>query len=555
MDLLTHTLARCLVTATTLCLSIISFAGPKAPAATPIRYDQYVVKIETRSAHIFDPALSEGHGTGFIVNIDEKKDSVTVFTNRHVVDTGALSARELTVHVTADTGRPESVRARLVYTSTLHDFAVISFHLSDLSRTKKRIRNAPLPPKGHVLGQFLDKHLLFQGRTVVAFGNPLGSNNIMTSGEVSGISVTDHGSEYTPMGSVFIQTTAPINPGNSGGPLIDYETGAVVGMNTMIISGANNVGFSIPIELLTSDYEAFQKNPNIAFEKVSTIIFGIAPLSELKMTGDLHILKSGFPGYIDSHDHVLRVQDSRNPNLQTGDLVIQVNGVSIGSSFYQFKVIATHSEELALKIIRNGKIEEVKIKTPSERIARIREDLDFVMISGLIFQTSSFKEVFPSGRDIKSNVFVSMIDPHNPVVSFGNTRYPLVGSVLVGVYIDGNHYQINKLLDLKIALARNPHAKAIRVDVRETILVHDSSGNRGIALTRYGTNALNGSITYNWIPMTDVITPRNFSINSYIKQFSFEQGEPETRDWRRFVRKGQPSLGSACEEQLLAASL
>ena len=43
-----------------------------------------------------------------------------------------------------------------------------------------------------------------------------------------------------------MQTDASINPGNSGGPLFNLK-GEVVGINTAIISGANNIGFAVPI--------------------------------------------------------------------------------------------------------------------------------------------------------------------------------------------------------------------------------------------------------------------------------------------------------------------
>lgn len=83
------------------------------------------------------------------------------------------------------------------------------------------------------------------GDWVLAMGNPLGLGHTVTAGIVSAKGrVLGH----DVFGDrAFIQTDAAINQGNSGGPLFDLN-GHVVGINTMIIAGANTVGFAIPID-------------------------------------------------------------------------------------------------------------------------------------------------------------------------------------------------------------------------------------------------------------------------------------------------------------------
>lgn len=77
------------------------------------------------------------------------------------------------------------------------------------------------------------------GERVYTVGSPLGLSYSVTSGVFSGA----RGDGKTRL----LQTDAPINPGNSGGPLITAN-GQVVGINSMVMRGAQGIGFAIPIE-------------------------------------------------------------------------------------------------------------------------------------------------------------------------------------------------------------------------------------------------------------------------------------------------------------------
>ncbi len=86
---------------------------------------------------------------------------------------------------------------------------------------------------------------LAQGSPLFTIGNPSGLTYTVTSGVFSGF--REDGER------IYLQTDAPINAGNSGGPLIDPQ-GRVVGINTMVLKDAQNIGFSIPV---TAIDEAF----------------------------------------------------------------------------------------------------------------------------------------------------------------------------------------------------------------------------------------------------------------------------------------------------------
>lgn len=160
--------------------------------------------------------VERGTGSGFVISAEGQ-----VLTNAHVVN-GAD-----TVSVTLKDGR--TFQGKVLGEDPLTDVAVV------------KIEAAKLPTV--TLG---NSDQLLPGEWAIAIGNPLGLDNSVTAGIISatGRSSTDVGVPDKRIG--FIQTDAAINPGNSGGPLLN-AAGEVIGMNTAIISGAQGLGFAIPI--------------------------------------------------------------------------------------------------------------------------------------------------------------------------------------------------------------------------------------------------------------------------------------------------------------------
>ena len=132
-------------------------------------------------------------GAGFIVEGDGQ-----ILTNAHVVD-GAAS-----VTVTLDTG--VKAPARVVGLDPVLDVALLRIE------TRPALRSARLG----------DSSSIRVGEEVVAIGSPMGLEQTMTQGIVSGVNRLLPGLPDQRM----IQTDAPINPGNSGGPLVN-RCGAV----------------------------------------------------------------------------------------------------------------------------------------------------------------------------------------------------------------------------------------------------------------------------------------------------------------------------------------
>jgi serine protease Do len=86
---------------------------------------------------------------------------------------------------------------------------------------------------------------LMIGETVIAIGNPLGLENSVTVGVLSGVNRVFKNLECEYECQGLLQIDAPINPGNSGGALFNAD-GELVGINLAVVAGAQNIGFAVP---------------------------------------------------------------------------------------------------------------------------------------------------------------------------------------------------------------------------------------------------------------------------------------------------------------------
>ena len=88
-----------------------------------------------------------------------------------------------------------------------------------------------------------DSDALLVGQRVLAIGSPLGLENSVSDGIVSGFRKDTNGKDW-------IQTTAPASHGNSGGPLLVMD-GKVAGVLTWKAGEGENLNFAAPSKLIT----------------------------------------------------------------------------------------------------------------------------------------------------------------------------------------------------------------------------------------------------------------------------------------------------------------
>ena len=78
------------------------------------------------------------------------------------------------------------------------------------------------------------------GQRVYAIGSPLGFENSLSEGIISGLRNSDI------LGRNFIQITASISPGSSGGAVVNSK-GELIGISTLTFKEGQNLNFAIPI--------------------------------------------------------------------------------------------------------------------------------------------------------------------------------------------------------------------------------------------------------------------------------------------------------------------
>ncbi|MFM7055297.1 MAG: trypsin-like peptidase domain-containing protein [Planctomycetota bacterium] len=174
---------------------------------------------EDRNARFFAPKSRRINGMGTGIVVDERG---YIVTNYHVVQDVDL--------ITATLHDGSSFDASVVSYDRRQDLAIIRIE-------------APEPLVVMPLGTSSD---LMLAETVYAVGNAFGYEHTVTSGIISALH-RDVEVDETQSYENLIQTDASINPGNSGGPLLNLN-GEVIGINVAIRSGAQRIGFAIPID-------------------------------------------------------------------------------------------------------------------------------------------------------------------------------------------------------------------------------------------------------------------------------------------------------------------
>ena len=292
--------------------------------------NKYTVKIlNSIDIPFIEDARGSGKGTGILID----KERGYILSNAHV--TGKSPAKN-----EVNFKEQEVVEAEQIYIDPLLDISIL------------QIPSDTIPD--FVMEASLACQTKYkQGRTVLAFGHPEGQDFTASRGIISGIRY-----ERT-AGYEAIQTDASVNPGNSGGPLIDVETGQVIGINTYRKKKAKQLNFAIPsthickiIELLQSDQNPSPPNLNVIF-------------SSNERSGEYLLISE--------------VLDNLSP-FRTGDKIYEANGIPV-SNPSQLITAIRGLEKTKIAVKRNDK--EITLNVRLQTLPLITERRG-LMFSGVL---------------------------------------------------------------------------------------------------------------------------------------------------------------------------
>lgn len=282
-------------------------------------------------------AVKIGGGSGFLISEDGY-----ILTSRHVVED------------------PEADYMIILEPTKKYPAKILSRDpINDIAVLKIDEKNLPFL-------ELADSEQIELGQEVLAVGNALGEfHDTVSAGIVSGLSrliqATNNFTKQAERLRGLIQTDAAINPGNSGGPLVDME-GKVIGINTAMIMGAQNIGFAIPINYAKKDIEETKK-----FGKIKVPFLGIKYIILSKEISEKNKLPVNHGALVVretlGEGPVVKNSAAEKAGIKEFDIILEANGekITIENPLSEILQKCKIGEEIEMKALRDKK--EIRLKT------------------------------------------------------------------------------------------------------------------------------------------------------------------------------------------------
>lgn len=259
-----------------------------------------------------------------------------IVTNHHVIEDGQKFRVDMT------DGR--LVDATLIGSDKATDIAVLKIEASGLSQV-----------------EMVDSDTLRTGDLAFAVGYPLGLDQTLTMGVISGLGRSGMGDAVED----YIQTDAAVNSGNSGGPLLDSR-GRLIGINTSILSGDfgggnDGIAFAVPTRILLFVVEQLRANGEVTRGRIGATLASLN--AERAVEAGLGFVRGAIV------EDVQPGSPAERAGLQRGDIItrIQNRPVANAGSVQATVGIAAPGTPVTLIYLRDGReaTTTLNVETPS----------------------------------------------------------------------------------------------------------------------------------------------------------------------------------------------
>lgn len=358
-------------------------------------------------------------GSGVIIDAREG----IIVTNNHVVDGGAKFAVDMTDGRLFD--------AVLIGADKATDLAVLKITATGLSEV-----------------EMVDSDTLRTGDLAFAVGYPLGLDQTLTMGVISGLGRSGLGDAVED----YIQTDAAVNSGNSGGPLLDSR-GRLIGLNTSILSGGSDpfglggggndgIAFAVPTRILNYVVGQIREHGEVTRGRIGAIMGSLSAMRAREL--GLGIVRGGVV------EDVTPGSAAEGAGLRRGDIItrIQNRPVANAGSVQATIGIAPPDSRLSLVYLRDGREHSTSLTVEPLETPRVQAGLTEVVAFG-----AQFRALAPS--EGQTGVMVSAVEAGSDAAQ----NKLQAGDVVTGA----GDYGLTDLASLTAALAALPEAVTFKV--------------------------------------------------------------------------------------------
>lgn len=275
----------------------------------------------------------QGIGSGFIVTTDG-----LVITSKHVVSDSNSKYQIIT-------SNDKKYKVEKIFRDPLNDVAILQINKSE--HPEQNLKPVALG----------DSSKLQVGQFVIAIGTALGEfRSTVTTGVISGLGrgITA-GSEfqgYVERLDNVIQTDAAINPGNSGGPLLNSSS-QVIGVNTAIAQGGQNIGFALPINIIKDSLNNFNQHGQF-----NRPFLGVAYKILDKQVAVFNNVPQGA-----LIQDVVTDSPADKAGIQKGDIIVTIDGKKLDQDKELSNVISSKKvgDTIAITLWRDGNTKDLQV--------------------------------------------------------------------------------------------------------------------------------------------------------------------------------------------------